>query len=159
VNSVSYDTIVRLPSSWRGGTLPNGQTMNFTFYATFDSDSLTSYMPNVPVLLPASSWARKGLKPPAIPPHLTHVAADSGGFIATRIWGDYRYTLAEYFRRVSREVIEERYLAPLDDLQTIRLRVATLSNVSPRDRQAGRNGFPVVFIPVLKNCVYPISLR
>ena len=68
----------------------------FTFYATFDVDSLASYMPDVPVLLPASSWARKGLARPYIPSHVKHVAADSGGFVATRIWGDYRYSLAEY---------------------------------------------------------------
>lgn len=70
--------------------------MAYQFYATFDVSNLTSYIPQVPVLLPASSWARKGLKKPALPAHITARAADSGGFIASRIWGEYRYSLAEY---------------------------------------------------------------
>jgi hypothetical protein len=70
--------------------------MPFTFYATFDVDSLASYVPNVPVLLPASSWAREGLKPPTLPRAVTQAAADSGGYVASKIWGEYRYSLAEY---------------------------------------------------------------
>lgn len=53
-------------------------------------------MPDVPVLLPASSFARKGLKNPNLPPHISEAAADCGGFVATLKWGDYRYTPAEY---------------------------------------------------------------
>ena len=68
----------------------------YQFYATFDASNLTSYVPNVPLLLPASSWARKGLKKPALPAHVTYRAADSGGFVASRVWGEYRYTLAAY---------------------------------------------------------------
>lgn len=66
------------------------------FYATIDSDSVRPYMPDVPVLLPASSWARKGLAAPKLPVHVTERAADSGGFVATFRWGDYRYTPAQY---------------------------------------------------------------
>lgn len=66
------------------------------FYATIDSDSVRPYMPDVPVLLPASSWARKKLAAPRLPAHVTERAADSGGFVATFRWGDYRYTPAQY---------------------------------------------------------------
>lgn len=69
----------------------------FEFYATFDVDSLCSYIPeSIPVLLPASSWARYGLKAPRVPAHITQLAADSGGFVASRIWGEYRYSLEQY---------------------------------------------------------------
>lgn len=72
--------------------------MGITFYATVDSDSIRDFMPDVPVLLPASSWARKKMKAPKLPAHVTHRAADSGGFVATFKWGDYRYTPDEYVR-------------------------------------------------------------
>lgn len=69
----------------------------FTFYATFDVDSLCSYIPaQTPILLPASSWAREGLKKPSIPAQITDTGADCGGFVASRVWGDYRYTLEQY---------------------------------------------------------------
>src|SRR5690348_16955833 len=69
----------------------------FTFYATFDVDSLCSYIPEqTSILLPASSWSRKGMKRPSIPAHIVDVAADSGGFVASRIWGEYRYSLDQY---------------------------------------------------------------
>lgn len=71
--------------------------MSFSFYATIDSDSLASYIPSgIPVLLPASSWARDGLKPPRLPEQITESAADSGGYVASKIWGEYRYSLHEY---------------------------------------------------------------
>lgn len=66
------------------------------FYATVDSDSIRSYMPDVPYLLPASSWARKNMKAPKLPEHVTRTAADCGGFVATFKWGEYRYTPAQY---------------------------------------------------------------
>lgn len=70
--------------------------MKFTFYATVAESKVRSYMPDgVAYMLPASSWARVGLKPPKLPrPFRT--AADCGGFVATRIWGDYRYTPEAY---------------------------------------------------------------
>jgi len=69
----------------------------FEFYATFGVDSLCSYIPQqVAVLLPASSWARKGLQPPRLPAHIHARGADSGGFVASRIWGEYRYSLEQY---------------------------------------------------------------
>ncbi|HLI06512.1 MAG TPA: hypothetical protein VKV40_08090 [Ktedonobacteraceae bacterium] len=69
----------------------------YCFYATFDVSSLCSYIPvGVAVLLPASSWARKCLRKPALPAYVTQRAADSGGFVASRLWGDYRYSLHEY---------------------------------------------------------------
>ena len=75
--------------------------MSFTFYFTVDADSCGStastFMPAVPIMLPASSFARRGrLKTPRLPDHITERAADSGGFVATMRWGNYRYTPAQY---------------------------------------------------------------
>lgn len=71
--------------------------MTFTFYATFAVEDLRPCLPaGIPVLLPASSWARRHLAPPRLPAHVTECAADCGGFVATRVWGDYRYTAVEY---------------------------------------------------------------
>jgi hypothetical protein len=70
--------------------------MSFTFYATFSLDDLRPEMPSVPVMLPASSWARRGLSTPRLPETITERAADCGGFVATRIWGEYRYSAEEY---------------------------------------------------------------
>jgi hypothetical protein len=72
-----------------------------TFYATIAVNQTRPWMPDVPYLLPASSWAtvaRKdgSLRPPNLPPHVKHVAADCGGFVATLKWGDYRYTPQQY---------------------------------------------------------------
>lgn len=67
-----------------------------TFYVTIDSDSVRSYMPPVPVMLPASSWARKGMRAPKLPCHVTERAADCGGYVATKYWGAYRYTPEQY---------------------------------------------------------------
>lgn len=57
------------------------------FYATIDVDSVRPYMSKVPVMLPASSWARKGMPPPKLPAHITERAADCGEFVATKVWG------------------------------------------------------------------------
>lgn len=85
----------------QGSACPDG----FTFYATIDSDSdgryLDSLSPETALMIPASSWARKKLRAPRLPAQLHEVAADCGGFVATRIWGDYRYTPAEYVRWLS----------------------------------------------------------
>jgi len=70
---------------------------HFTFYATFTVESLCSAIPTeTAVLLPASSWARVGMRPPRLPAHITERAADSGGFVASCVWGDYRYSLDQY---------------------------------------------------------------
>lgn len=76
------------------------------FWTTIDFDMLSprywGAMPEVPYLLPASSWSRKmknGIIPtPKLPPHLTEIAADCGGFVATFRWGDYRYSPEQYVR-------------------------------------------------------------
>ena len=74
--------------------------MEFEFYATVDSDSVGPtqhpHMPDVPYLLPASSWSRKGMRAPTLPRHVWQTAADCGGFVATVKWGEYRYTLDDY---------------------------------------------------------------
>jgi hypothetical protein len=59
-------------------------------------------MPDVPILLPASSFVeqrRNGeyyLRKPNLPEHVTQRAADCGGFVASRIWGEYRYEPSQY---------------------------------------------------------------
>lgn len=76
------------------------------FYVTVAADQITPkhwpYVPgDVAYMLPASSWARfpsadRRIKDVALPTHITHTAADCGGFVATRVWGDYRYTPDDY---------------------------------------------------------------
>lgn len=67
-----------------------------TFYATICAGDERDYMPDVPVMLPASSWARFGLPAPRLPDHVGERAADCGGFVATLRWGGYRYSPAQY---------------------------------------------------------------
>jgi hypothetical protein len=71
--------------------------MSAEFYATIDADSmLPQHMPaDVAYLLPATSFYRKGFKAPRLPEG-AEVAVDCGGFVATRIWGAYRFDLHEY---------------------------------------------------------------
>lgn len=66
------------------------------FYATVDCDSIRDYMPDVPIMLPASSWSRRNMPPVRLPSHIRDVAADCGGYVATKVWGDYRYTPERY---------------------------------------------------------------
>lgn len=71
------------------------------FYATLSYGHTRRYMPNVPYLLPASSWARGmrkdgSLPKPTLPTDCTDLAADCGGFVASRIWGEYRYSPQQY---------------------------------------------------------------
>lgn len=73
----------------------------FTFYFTVGIDEwrpkyLLSLQQDVPLLLPASSYARYGFRKISIPDCITRRAADSGGFVATFKWGDYRYTPDQY---------------------------------------------------------------
>lgn len=86
--------------------------MTITFYATMSCDHLRPYMADVPVLLPASSWSRVNMRKPNLPPHVKHVAADSGGFVATFKWGDYRYTPDEYVRWLN--TFAPRWAATMD---------------------------------------------
>lgn len=73
-----------------------------TLYATLDADSCghtnARHIPtDLPILLPASSWARKGLAPVVLPGHQGRRAADGGGFVAMRKWGGvYPYTPLQY---------------------------------------------------------------
>lgn len=72
------------------------------FYATLSYGHTRDYMPEDTLyLLPASSWSRgmrkDGTLPtPKLPMHIRHVAADCGGFVASRIWGDYKYSPQQY---------------------------------------------------------------
>ncbi len=73
-----------------------------TFYATFCATDVRDYIPRgTSVLLPASSYARfrrrdGSIRPAKLPEHITDRAADCGGYVATKIWGDYRYTAEQY---------------------------------------------------------------
>jgi hypothetical protein len=76
-------------------------------------------MPDVPYLLPASSWARGmrkdgSLPTPNFPPHVTHVAADSGGFVATLKWGGYRYSHEQYMNWLERIGSRLQWAAMMD---------------------------------------------
>lgn len=68
------------------------------FYATVDADNMRpQWMPSdVAYLLPASSFWRRGFPRPRLPQGV-EVAADCGGFVATRRWGSYRFTLDDYY--------------------------------------------------------------
>jgi hypothetical protein len=85
------------------------------FYATIDADSCRpQWMPNdVAYLLPASSFARKNFKAPALPDGV-EAAADCGGYVATRIWGDYRYSVADYVDWLSRWPVAPSWAATMD---------------------------------------------
>ena len=75
------------------------------FYPTVARDQV-SRIRTSRVLLTASSYAasevyrygkvRGALPVPVLPEWVTERAADSGGFVASRKWGDYRYTLEQY---------------------------------------------------------------
>jgi len=80
--------------------------MSITFYPTVSCGELGKYATIPRALLPASSWARDEVSKygrvrnripvPRLPEIMKDVAADCGGFVATRKWGDYRYTLEQY---------------------------------------------------------------
>ncbi len=87
-----------------------------TFYPTVSHGELGKYAHNVPcMLLPVSSWAAYKLRQqgkhgltmdkvigdipvPKIPAAVREVAADCGGFVATRKWGSYRYSAGQYVK-------------------------------------------------------------
>jgi hypothetical protein len=91
--------------------MTRNESPRYTFYATISYGEMRDYMPDVPVLLSASSWAghrwrtlrKRGwselmvdaIPVPTIPPHVSHLAADCGGFVATRRWRRYLYTLPQ----------------------------------------------------------------
>jgi hypothetical protein len=71
------------------------------FFCTIDADTdypgLHSFYPDgLYLLYPASSFHRKGMRPPHIPASASQVAADWGGFVVTRIWKELRYTCGDY---------------------------------------------------------------
>lgn len=79
--------------------------MSITFYPTVSHGELGKYATIPRVLLPASSWAGSVLRKhgvvhripvPALHPETIDRAADCGGFVATRIWGTYKYSAEQY---------------------------------------------------------------
>jgi hypothetical protein len=70
--------------------------MAVSFYATIDSDSVRpQWMQPGAYLLPATSFFRKGFPTPTLPEGCD-VALDCGGFVATRVWGEYRFDPLDY---------------------------------------------------------------
>lgn len=83
------------------------------FYPTVSCGEVGKYCNIERALLPVSSWAayalrsqeKRGLQTdmvigripvPKIPKGMLHVAADCGGFVATKKWGKYKYTPEQY---------------------------------------------------------------
>jgi hypothetical protein len=70
------------------------------YYTIAIDDLYPAYWPiipaDLPILIPASSYAGDGFPRPHVPPGTRPLAADSGGYVATLIWGDYRYTPDQY---------------------------------------------------------------
>lgn len=83
------------------------------FYPTVSCGELGKYAQIPGALLPVSSWAGYALRRqeqrglpvdmvigpipvPKLPECLIHIAADCGGFVATKKWGKYRYTPEQY---------------------------------------------------------------
>lgn len=79
--------------------------VSIVFYPTVSHGELGKYAHIPRMLLPASSWAgavlrKKGIihkiPVPILHPETIDRAADCGGFVATRIWGEYKYSAAHY---------------------------------------------------------------
>lgn len=72
------------------------------FYPTLWLDYPLYYLPmGTQILLPASSFARRlrldgSLPIPDIGDNISGIAVDCGGFVASRIWGEYRYPPSLY---------------------------------------------------------------
>lgn len=85
------------------------------FYACIDRDSCRPWMPdNVAYVLPASSFAAINFRRPNLPPHVRRVAADCGGYVATRIWGDYAFSPATYVDWLDRWPVQPAWAATMD---------------------------------------------
>lgn len=103
--------------------------MSFAFYPTVSQGEWGKHCTIPQFLLPASSWAAyslrrqryKGLSDdmvigdiavPRIPSTAKVVAADCGGFVATKKWGKYRYTPEQYVRWL--QAIDPTWAATMD---------------------------------------------
>jgi hypothetical protein len=131
--------------------------MTFTLYPTFSIDDLRPSMPSVPALLPASSWARHGLTTPKLPTHITDRAANCGGFVATRIWGEYRSTPEQYVDWLSRWM--PRWAATMDSCCEPELTAAQRGVIRERQTRTTENAslfwqeyrsVPWVWVPILQ---------
>lgn len=81
--------------------------MSITFYPTVSKGEWGKYTQELSrVMLPASSWAsaevgkygkvRQRIPVPQLSATMVDTAADCGGFVATRKWGDYKYSAEQY---------------------------------------------------------------
>jgi hypothetical protein len=103
VGAGSQLTISERELTWAGARKsPPTSALPITFYATVPAGGLRPSMPPVAVLLSAASFARFrhgefGLfRRPTVPAHIREVAADSGGFVAARRFGDYDFLAIQY---------------------------------------------------------------
>lgn len=91
------------------------------FYATCSWNELAStqhqHIPaDAALLLPASSFRRNlpKFRVPKLPPHVSKLAADCGGFVATFKWGGYRYDAAEYVAWLNSWSRQPQWAATMD---------------------------------------------
>lgn len=68
-------------------------------------------------LFPASSWfdnTRRRFKPLRLPLHIDYYGVDCGGFVASRIWGDYRYSADQYIEWIETFLLPPQWAAIQD---------------------------------------------
>jgi hypothetical protein len=117
--------------------------MTTTFFTTAAADQVRDYMPATPLMLTATSywrigqrrakWQASGQIPTVkLPPHVTEVAADSGGFVAAqRYGGHYPFSFEAYVAWL--RSVPNLTWAALPDLPVERELARTHENV--RERQ------------------------
>ncbi len=100
------------------------------FWATLDADSIRSFLPDLPVLLPVASFQRRDYRlrrPPCLPVRSAPVAVDTGAFAWFRSYSLYHFSaqqLADWIAGirppVSWAVIPDRPTEELDGSLEIR---------------------------------------
>jgi hypothetical protein len=108
------------------------------FWETLDADSIGSYLPTVPVLLPVASFQRHDYqlrRPPRLPPSVVSVGVDTGAFAWFRSFTDYHFSAAQYadwidgvHPRVAWAVIPDRPTEDLPDASAVRIAQLQTSN-------------------------------
>lgn len=87
------------------------------FYVTAGYKEASKRMPpNYKWLFPASSWYDNktgGFRKPNLP-LLEHFAIDCGGFVAARIWGNYKYTSNQYIDWIYQFMLPPEWAAIMD---------------------------------------------
>lgn len=88
------------------------------FYVTTKYGQTSSRMPlGYHWMIPASSWfdnKRGTFRKPNLPLHIDNFAIDCGGFVAARIWGNYRYTANQYIAWIYQFLLPPEWAAIMD---------------------------------------------